>query len=197
MGDPQPHSTHFCSSLKMYALNHYLLSLTRPGYQVVVEHLSIYTAPCYPSPIPRLQAPSASCLLLCPSTQLLTAWQTTGSLCRDIKKPRPLLNEGTLAAPCSPCLSAGKQCPWPSCVPLSFLHLLHHPRLSVHSSGGLVRGATWRARPAWFISLAPLPSHSGRPKEPTRLQRASARKPGISWNKPFCRPVKNVLWLAN
>lgn len=114
------------------------------------------------------------------------------------KKPRPLLNEGTLAAPCSPFLSAGKQCPWPSCVPLSFLPPPSPPPLlSVPSSGGLVRGATWRASPAWFISLAPLPSHSGRPKEPTRLQRASTRNPGISWNKPFCRPVKNVLWLAN
>lgn len=120
-----PHSTH--SHLNAYARNHYLYSLTSEGYQVVVEHLSIYTVLCYPSPIPRLGAPSIFCLLLCPSTQLLTTWQTTGFLCRDIKKPRPLLNEGTLAALCSPCLSAGEQCPWPFYVsPSPFTVPFHH-----------------------------------------------------------------------
>lgn len=182
-----------CTYLKMYAWHHYLHSLTSEGYQVVVEHLSIYGAHCYPSPIPRLQAPFVSCLLLCPSTQLLTAWQMTGSLCRDIKKPRPLLNEGTLAALCSRAYRRESSAPGRPASPF----LSPSSSTSVPSSGGLVRGATWRASPAWFISLAPLPGHSGRPKEPTRLQRASARKPGISWNKTFCRPVKNVLWLAN
>lgn len=151
---------------------------------------------CYPSHIPRLRTPSVSCLLLCPSTQLLTAWQTTCFLCRDIKKPRPLLNEGTLAALCSHAyrrVNSAPGCP----VSPSFFFFFPPSFTTMPSSRGLVRGATWRASPAWFISLAPLPGHSGRPKEQTRLQRASARKPGISWNKPFCRPVKNVLWLAN
>lgn len=76
-----------------------------------------------------------------------------------------------------PCLSAGEQCPWLSCVPFSFSPSFCN---SVPSSRGLVRGVTWRGGPAWFISLAPLPGHSDRPKEPMRLQRALAWKPGIS-----------------
>lgn len=129
---------------------------------------------CYPSPFPRSQAPSISCLLLCPSTQLLTTWQTTGSLHQDIKKPRPLLNEGTLAALCSPCLSAGEQCPWPSCIPPSPSPIsFHQSQLSVPFSGGLVRGATWRASLAWFI---PCPS-----ARPLRLaERADEAPAGLS-----------------
>lgn len=153
---------------------------------------------------PTLASPPLSPASSCSPQHNYSPHDKRQALSAEISKsPGHFLNEGTLAAPCSLCLSAGEQCPWPSCTPPSsprsflLLLLLHHPRLSVPSSGGLVRGATWRASPAWFISLAPLPGHSGRPKEPTRLQRASARKPGISWNKPFCRPVKNVLWLAN
>lgn len=100
-----------------------------------------------------------------------------------------------IGTPVLPALIGGRAVPL--AVLLSSFPLSPPPLLLVPSSGGLVRGDTWRASAAWFISLAPLPSHSGSPKEPTRLQRASARKPGISWNKPFCRPVKNVLWLAN
>lgn len=106
------------------------------------------------------------------------------------KKHRPLLNEATLAAPCSRAYRRASSAPGRLVPPPSH-------STGVPSSWGLVRGATWRGGPAWFISLAPPPGHSGRPKEPTRLQRALAGNPGISWNKPSCRPVKNVLWLAN
>ena len=98
------------------------------------------------------------------------------------KKHRPLLNEGSLAPLCSHAYRRVSSAPGrlssPSLSPIF--------STSVPSSRGLVRGATWRASPAWFISLAPLHGLSGRLKEPTRLQRASARKPSISWNKPFC-----------
>lgn len=180
-------------TLKMYPWSHYL----HPGHVVVIR-LCWSTCPSTrPSVIHHPSHALSPLRLLPPPVPLNTI---THSMTNDRPSlPRYQKAPATskwrhFGSPVLPVLIGG----W--AVPLA---VLHPPSTSpplpatVPSSGGLVRGATWRAGPAWFISLAPLPGHSGRPKEPTRLQRAPSRKPGISWNKPFCRPVKNVLWLAN
>lgn len=94
---------------------------TCPSAGLPVIHHPSHACASTPSP----------CLLLC-ALNTITHSMTNDRLPlpryqkKKKQRARPLLNEGTLAAPCSPCLSAGEQCPWPSCVPLLLSPLALH-----------------------------------------------------------------------
>lgn len=148
------------------------------AYQVVVEHLSICRPPCYPSPIPRLRVHPVSLPPFVRPQHNYSQhdkWQAPSA---EISKKgaAPATSKWRhFGSAVLPVLIGGRAVPLAVLRPSSAFP----PSLcsSMPSSGGLVREPHGGVGPAWFISLAPLPGHSHRPKEPTRLQRAPARKP--------------------